>query len=161
MSRRCISVIGSSVATEEELKDALEVGREIARRGAVLVCGGLTGVMEAAAKGAKEAGGLTVGIVPGESPSSANPYIDIVIPTGFGVARNVLVVASGDAVIAIGGKLGTLSEIAIAFLKGKPVIGLGTWQLEEGRAEGNEIIPAKNAAEAVKKALGIIESRPT
>jgi uncharacterized protein (TIGR00725 family) len=153
MARKCISVIGSSAATEEELRNAQEVGREIARRGAVLVCGGLTGVMEAAAMGAKEMGGLTLGIIPGEDPSTANPYIDIVIPTGLGIARNVLVVSAGQAVIAVGGKLGTLSEIAIALAKGKPVIGLGTWQLEKGRTEGNEIILTKNAAEAVKKAL--------
>ncbi len=157
MAKKCIAVIGSSVATEEELRNALEVGREIARRGAVLVCGGLTGVMEAAAKGAKEAGGLTVGIIPGEDTSSANPYIDIVVPTGLGVARNVLVVASGRVVIAIGGKAGTLSEIAIAFVKNKPVIGLGTWQLERSRAEGNEVIPAISASEAVKKAFEILE----
>jgi uncharacterized protein (TIGR00725 family) len=160
MAKRCISVIGSSAATEEEFRNALEVGREIAKRGAVLVCGGLTGVMEAAAKGAKEAGGLTVGVIPGESPSSANPYIDVIIPTGFGVARNVLVVASGDAVIAIGGKLGTLSEIAVAFLKGKPVIGLGTWELERERAEGNEVIIVESAKEAVERAFKVIEGRP-
>lgn len=159
MAKTCISVIGSSVATEEEFRNALEVGREIAKRGAILVCGGLTGVMEAAAKGAKEAGGLTVGIIPGEDSSSANPYIDIVIPTGFGHARNVLVVYSGHATIAIGGKLGTLSEIAIALLKGKPVIGLGTWQLEKVRVEGNEIISAKDATEAIKKAFELIKKR--
>lgn len=161
MARNCISVIGSSVATEEEHRNALEVGKEIARRGAVLVCGGLTGVMEAVAKGAKETGGLTLGIIPGEDASSANPYIDVVIPTGLGVARNILVVSTGQAVIAIGGKLGTLSEIAIAFLKSKPVIGLGTWDLEEGRAEGNKIILAKDAAEAVERAFEVIGKKST
>jgi uncharacterized protein (TIGR00725 family) len=160
MTKKIISVIGSSVATEEELRNALEVGREIGRRGAVLVCGGLTGVMESAARGAKETGGLTIGLIPGEEASAANPYIDIVIPTGLGVARNVLVVASGQAVIAIGGKLGTLSEIAIAFLKGKPVIGLGTWGLEKGRAEGNELIPARDGREAVDKAFKAIDEKP-
>ena len=160
MAKKCISVIGSGVATEEELRNAYEVGREIAKKGAVLVCGGLTGVMEAAARGAKEAGGLTLGIIPGEDSATANPYIDIVIPTGLGVARNILVVYSGQAVIAVGGSVGTLSEIAIAFVKGKPVIGLGTWKLEKARTGGNEIIPASNAIEAVKKAFEIIDSRP-
>jgi len=159
MTKRCIAVIGSGAATEEESRNALEVGREIARRGAVLVCGGLTGVMEAAAKGAKEMGGLTLGIIPGEDPSSANPYIDIVIPSGLGIARNVLVVSSGQAVIAVGGKLGTLSEIAIAFVTKRPVIGLGTWQIEKARSGGNEIIFAKDAKEAVKKAIEVIEGK--
>ncbi len=159
MAKKVISVIGSSVTTEEEYRNALEVGREIAKRGAALVCGGLTGVMEAAAKGAKEAGGLTIGFIPGEDPSSANPYIDIVIPTGFGVARNVLVASTGQAVIAIGGKVGTLSEIAIAFVRKKPVIGLGTWQLEKERMEAGEIISAKTPKEAVEKAFRAIECR--
>ena len=98
-------------------------------------------------------GGLTLGIIPGEDPSSANPYIDIVIPSGLGVARNVLVVSSGQAVIAVGGKLGTLSEIATAFVLKRPVIGLGTWQIEKARSGGNELIFARDATEAVKKAL--------
>jgi len=129
----CISVVGSG---DEELnpqiaKIANEVGREIASRGAILICGGLGGVMAEAAKGAKENGGLTIGILPGEEPGSANPFIDVALPTGLGFARNVLVAYSGDAVIAISGRLGTLSEISYALLKKKPVIGIHTWNLEQ------------------------------
>ena len=160
MARRiCISVIGASVAAEGELIIAQELGREIARRGAVLICGGLTGVMEAAAKGAREEGGLTIGILPCEDSSSANPYIDVPIVTGLGFARNVIVAYSGDAVIAVGGKLGTLTEIAFALMKDKPVIGIGTWAPEEGRLEGHKLILAKDAKEAVKKALEVIKTR--
>ncbi len=115
----CISVIGSGngdVLSPKIAKIANEVGREIAARGAVLICGGLGGVMAEAAKGAKENGGLTIGILPGEDPGSANPFIDITLPTGLGFARNVLVAYSGDAVIAISGGLGTLSEISYALL---------------------------------------------
>ncbi len=129
----CISVVGSG---DEELnpqiaKIANEVGREIASRGAVLICGGLGGVMVEAAKGAKENGGLTVGILPGEDTGSANPFIDVALSTGLGFARNVIVAYSGDAVIAISGRLGTLSEISYALLKKKPVIGIHTWNLEQ------------------------------
>ncbi|HLG29059.1 MAG TPA: hypothetical protein VI387_02515, partial [Candidatus Brocadiales bacterium] len=107
-------------------------------------------------RGAKKEGGLTIGILPGDTPDSANPFIDIAIVTGMGIARNVIVASSGDAVIAVGGKLGTLSEIAFALIRQKPVIGLGTWQLEEGRIDGRSIIPAINAKDAVKKALSLI-----
>lgn len=162
MARRiCISVIGASVASEGELSIARELGREIARAGATLICGGLTGVMEAAAKGAREEGGLTIGILPGEDPSSANPYIDVPIVTGLNFARNVIVAYSGDAVIAVGGKLGTLTEIAFALMKDKPVIGIGTWDLEEGRLEGHKIVLTSNAEEAIKKAFEIIKTRST
>lgn len=152
---RCISVIGASSATKEEFKIAEEVGREVARRGAVLICGGLGGVMEAAAKGAKEAGGLTVGILPGEDTSKMNPYIDIPIVTGIGYARNALVAYSGDAVIAVGGKLGTLSEIAYSLMMYKPVVGINTWGLD---LDGRDLdrpgpIIATNAKEAVMKAF--------
>lgn len=160
MARRiCISVIGASVASEGELSIARELGREIARAGATLICGGLTGVMEAAAKGAREEGGLTIGILPGEDPSSANPYIDVPIVTGLNFARNVIVAYSGDAVIAVGGKLGTLTEIAFALMKDKPVIGIGTWDLEEGRLESHKIVLTSNAEEAIKKAFEIIKTK--
>jgi hypothetical protein len=131
----CISVIGSGNhegdLNSEMLEIAQAVGKEVALRGAVLVCGGLGGVMLAAARGAKEGGGTTVGLVPGENPDSANPYIDISLPTGMGHARNVLVAYSGDAVIAISGSLGTLSEISFALIKEKPIIGICTWDLND------------------------------
>lgn len=142
--------------TPEEASTAAELGREIARRGAVVICGGLGGVMTEVAKGAKEEGGLTIGIIPGDNPAGANPFIDVAIVTGMGIARNVIVASSGDAVIAVSGKLGTLSEIALALIRQKPVIGLGTWQLEEGRIENRSIIPAMNAEDAVEKAFALI-----
>jgi uncharacterized protein (TIGR00725 family) len=106
------------------------VGRLVAERGAVVVCGGLGGTMEAACRGAKQAGGTTVGILPGLDRSQANPFVDVALPTGLGEARNALVVRAADAVIAIGGGYGTLSEIALALKSGKRVIGLGTWEIE-------------------------------
>src|SRR3990172_1120232 len=115
-----ISVIGSSEPAAEFLPLAREVGRVVAARGAVLICGGLGGMMEAASRGAKENGGGTVGILPDYNATSANPYIDIVIPTGLGHARNVLVVASGDIIVALMGSHGTRAEIAIALKLGKP-----------------------------------------
>ncbi len=159
--KRCISVIGASSATEEEFKTAEEVGREVAKRGAVLICGGLGGVMEAAAKGAREAGGLTVGILPGEDTEEMNPYIDIPIVTGLGYARNTLVAYSGDAVIAVGGKLGTLSEIAYALMKYKPVVGISTggFDLNASRLDRPGPVIAKNAEEAVSMAFEALEKK--
>ncbi len=164
--KTCISVIGSGnsdgTLSPEIAKIANEVGREIAARGAVLICGGLGGVMTEAAKGAKEKGGLTIGIIPGENPDSANPYIDIPIPTGLGFARNVLVAYSGDAIIAVSGGLGTLSEISFALIRKKPVIGICTWDLNQlGPLEdyGPGIIKCKDAKEAVEKAFALIRDR--
>ena len=115
---------------DEPTVAAAEVGRLLAERGAVLVCGGRGGAMEAACRGAKEAGGLTVGILPGSDRSEANPFVDVVLPTGLGEARNALVVGAADVVIAVGGGYGTLSEVALALKAGKRVIGLGTWEIE-------------------------------
>ena len=125
-----IGVVGAAACPSETYQIAYETGRLIAGRGAVLVCGGLSGVMEGASKGAFERGGLTVGILPGSDPSSANPYIRVPIPTGLGHARNILVVQSSQLVIAIDGKMGTLSEIAIALKLGIPVIGYNTWDID-------------------------------
>jgi uncharacterized protein (TIGR00725 family) len=129
MERQIIGVIGASAAGEELLRDAEETGRLIAGHGFILVCGGLGGVMEAAAKGAKEGGGTTVGILPQEDRHAANPYIDIPVATGFGVGRNVIIVRTADILIAIGGEYGTLSEIAFALKMRKTVIGLGSWEI--------------------------------
>ncbi len=151
-----ITVIGASDCSAEETKLAEEVGRELARRGATLICGGLEGVMEAACKGARSEDGVTVGILPGDSRDTANPYVQIPIVTGMGYARNVAVVKSAQAVIAIGGSYGTLSEIAYALQSDIPVIGLGTWSLARGDMADKSIIVAQNPMDAVEKAIGLI-----
>ena len=125
-----IGVIGGGTCSSEIYEIAQEVGREIAQNGFSLVCGGLGGVMEAACRGAREAGGITIGILPTTNNGDANPYVDLVIPTGLGHARNVLVVHASDALVAIDGETGTLSEIAIALKVGKPIVGIKTWELE-------------------------------
>ncbi len=154
-----IGVIGGSEVSPEIARLAEEVGREIARRDAVLVCGGMGGVMEAACRGASDAGGLTIGILPGDSRRTANPYVKIPIVTGIGYARNVAVVKTSQAVIAIDGSYGTLTEIAYALQSGIPVIGLGTWSISiSGRTDYNIII-AKNPAEAVDKAMKLLENQ--
>ena len=151
-----IGVIGGGEASPQAAALAEEVGREIARRGAVLVCGGLGGVMEAACRGAAEEGGLTIGILPGEDRRDANPYVRIPIVTGAGRARNLAVVKTAQAVIAIDGSYGTLSEIGHALQSGIPVIGLNTWSLARDGREDNSIIPAGSPEEAVKKAMALI-----
>jgi uncharacterized protein (TIGR00725 family) len=133
-----IAVIGPSRASPEIAEAAFQVGALIARGGAILVCGGGGGAMEAACRGARSAGGTTVGILPGPTREDANPFVDIAIPTGMGEARNALVVRAADAVIAVGGGVGTLSEIGLALKMGRPVIGLRTWEVSP---------PAENAVE--------------
>jgi uncharacterized protein (TIGR00725 family) len=147
-----ISVIGPGEEDPELASVATEVGRLIAEAGARLVCGGMGGVMEAAARGAAEAGGEVIGIVPTADPGDANPHVTHPVATGVGQARNLAVVASGDAVIAIGGAWGTLSEIAFARRLGRPVVGVRTWDLGHATIEwGIEV--AADAAEAVSAAL--------
>jgi uncharacterized protein (TIGR00725 family) len=147
-----IAVIGAGGTIAPDLAGrAEEVGRLLAEHGAVLVCGGLGGVMEAAARGARDAGGVTVGILPGESRGGANPWIDYAVVTGIGHARNLAVVASGDAAIAVGGEWGTLAEIGLARKLGRPVV-----ILEPGHAvEGDGIVRAQTPGEAVEKALAL------
>jgi uncharacterized protein (TIGR00725 family) len=123
-------VVGPGDASAEQANAAEQVGRLLARRGAVVVCGGLGGVMEAACRGARAEGGTAVGILPGLDRGAANPHVEIALATGLGEARNALVVRAADALIAIGGAYGTLSEIALALKAGKPVIGLDTWQID-------------------------------
>ncbi len=151
-----IAVIGGSKCSPEEAELAEEVGQELAKLDAILVCGGMGGVMEAACKGASSQGGVTIGILPGNSRQTANPYVQIPIVTDLGEARNVIVIKSAQAVIAIGGSYGTLSEISHALRAGIPVIGLNTWSLSRNGQLDNSIIPAQNAAEAVKRALSLI-----
>jgi len=153
--KRFIAVIGGNQCSSQEAQLAEEVGRELARRGAILVCGGLSGVMEAACKGASSEGGITIGILPGESRQAANPYVQIPIATGLGYARNLAVVKSAQAVIAIGGSYGTLSEISHALQSGIPVIGLNTWSLSRNSQQDNSIILAQNPVEAVNKAISL------
>ena len=125
-----VAVIGPGEATEDQLADAEAVGRGLAERGAIVVTGGLQGVMAAASKGAAEAGGTAVGILPGADRATGNPWLTVAIPTGLGELRNGLVVRAADVVIAIGGGYGTLSEIGLALRASMPVIGLDTWQID-------------------------------
>ncbi len=151
-----IAVIGSGDCSPQEARLAEDTGREIARHGAVLVCGGLGGVMAAACRGATLAGGLTIGILPGDSRRSANPYVQIPIVTNLGEARNVIVVKTAQAVIAIGGGYGTLSEIGHALKNNIPVVGLNTWQLFRDGIPEAAIITAKDPSDAVHKAISLI-----
>ena len=148
-----IGVIGVADASDEEQKIAEQVGREIALGDAILVCGGLGGVMEAACRGAKSAGGITIGIIPGFEKSDANPYVDIPIVTGMSHGRNIIVVRSSHAIVAVGGSYGTLSEIAFALKLGIPVIGINTWEVS------SEIKKVATPKEAVELAFTIARHR--
>jgi hypothetical protein len=154
-----IAVIGEAEPTPEIAGLAEAVGAEIASAGAVLVCGGLGGVMEAACRGARGKGGVTIGILPGTRPGDANPYVTYPIPTGLGHARNILVARSAQAVIALGGRYGTLSEIAFAKIEGTPVIGLQTWELRRGGIGESAILRAADPKEAVRMALEAARNR--
>lgn len=152
-----VGIIGSSNATTEEELLAHRTGELLAKMGMTIICGGLGGVMKAACKGAKNAGGLTVGILPGNSRDDANSYVDIPIPTGINEARNLIIIRSSLALIAIGGGYGTLSEIAFALRLGIPVIGLKTWELNKISKEQNNIITVNTPEEAAEKTLKLIE----
>jgi uncharacterized protein (TIGR00725 family) len=153
-----IAVIGNSSCSPEETKLAVHVGELLAQRGVTIICGGLGGVMEAVCRGAKSKGGLTVGILPGQDTCMANPWVDIPVVTGLGEARNVVVVKSAQAVVAIGGSYGTLSEIAFALKNDIPVIGLNTWSLSRNGREEDSVIRVWSAAEAVNKAISLAET---
>ena len=155
MNSKFIAVVGGGQCSEEEAGVAEAVGEELARCGAVLVCGGLGGIMEAACKGASAAGGLTIGILPGDDRQQANAYVQIPIVTGLGYARNVAVVKSAQAVIAIGGSYGTLSEIAHARQHGLPVISLNTWDLSRNGQRDDSVVAAPGPREAVEMALNL------
>lgn len=152
--RKVIAVCCGAYPSKAEAKLAYEVGREIALRGAVLVCGGLGGSMEAACRGAKESGGVTIGVLPTYDKKTANRWVDIIVPTGLGHARNNLVAATGDGVIGVGGGWGTLSEVAIATKMGKPVAVLAGWQAESSVDPSATLHQAKTPEEAVSIALG-------
>ncbi|HLX89442.1 MAG TPA: TIGR00725 family protein [Acidimicrobiales bacterium] len=135
LERIHVAVVGSGHASDDECDQAARLGRFLAEAGAVVVCGGLGGVMEAVCRGVRGGGGLSIGVLPGSDRSAANPYVDVAVPTGMGEGRNVLVVRTADAVVAVGGEYGTLSEVALALQAEIPVIGLGTWELaKHGRA---------------------------
>lgn len=148
--QKIIAVIGGSQCTPEDYSMGVEVGKRIAEKGVTVICGGMFGIMEAACKGAYKAGGATIGVLPGDDPAEANEYVTIPIATGMGIGRNIIVVRSAGACIAINGKYGTLSEIAYALQLQKPVITLNSWE------QIPETIPAKSAKEAVEIALNKI-----
>ncbi len=154
-----IAVVGPSAATPAEHALGEEVGRLIAEAGAVLVCGGLGGLMEAAASGCAAAGGRSVGVLPTETRAGANPYLTTVVATGMGEARNAIVVRTADAVIAVAGEFGTLSEIALALKMGKPVVGLQTWELAKDGLPVEAITRATSPADAVATALRLAAER--
>ncbi len=154
-----ISVIGGSQASDATRDLAYEVGRQLALRGVPVACGGLSGVMEAVCRGAKEAGGTTIGILPGIDPNAANQWVDIPICTGMGYARNSVVVNTGRAVIALEGAYGTLSEIGHALGNDVPVVGLCTWTISKNGAVDDRIIVAETPAEAVEKAVQAANDR--
>jgi len=146
-----IGVLGPHDTNEREYRLGVELGEEIARAGAILLCGGLDGMMEAAAKGVRQAGGESIGILPGDGAEGVNPYIDTAIPTGLGMYRNALLVRACDAVIAVRGAYGTLSEIAFALRAKVPVVGLETWTL----LRDGEVDPGINLAETPREAVAL------
>jgi uncharacterized protein (TIGR00725 family) len=146
--RPYVAVVGSGEASGELYEKAREVGRLVAERGGTVVCGGRSGVMEAAARGATEAGGTAIGILPDEDRERANDYVSYSVATGTGHARNLAVVCSGDVIIAVGGEYGTLSEIGLALKVGRPVVALESWDL------GEHVAVASSPQEAVQAAFG-------
>ena len=144
-----IAVIGGEAASKEEERAAFEAGSEIGRRGHVLVCGGRMGVMREACRGAREAGGHTIGILPGEDRSEMNEFVEFPSVTGLGFARNTIIARTADALVAIGGRYGTLSEVAFALICERPVATVGTWNLELASGETAPIVACASAREAV------------
>ncbi len=155
MGRIYVGVCGPGEASEREIAWAEEVGRRLAEAGATLICGGLGGVMDAAARGAAAARGIAIGILPGETRTGESEHLTASVATGIGEARNALVVRSAGAIIAIAGEFGTLSEIALALKMGKPVVGLSTWGFSkpDGTATPDPIVRTSDPAEAVTEAL--------
>ncbi|MFA5008915.1 MAG: TIGR00725 family protein [Candidatus Omnitrophota bacterium] len=147
-----ISVIGGSTCSKKDYKIAQELGSLIAREGWTLICGGRTGIMEAACKGAKSAGGTTVAILPSRDAKDANAFVDVKIPTGLGYARNILVVRASDIIVAVSGKYGTLSEIAFAFNEDRCVIGINTWKIKG-------VVQVETALQAVSYIKRILKKR--
>jgi len=151
MAAPYVAVIGASNATDWEIATAEELGRALAEAGCVLVCGGLGGVMNAAARGCEAAGGTSIGILPGDERDVASRHLTVAIATGFGEARNAIVARSADVVMAVGGEFGTLSEIALALKMRTPVIGIGTWELGRDDLDADPIVRAPDAATAIEE----------
>ncbi len=152
-----IGVIGGARVDLHVKEGAFEVGRQVARRGAILVCGGLGGVMEAACRGAKAEGGLTVGILPTTETAAANRYVTVPVATGMGIARNAIIVRTADVLIAVDGSYGTLSEIAMALNLGKTVVQLGSWRLPQaGEVDPELYVTAESPEDAVEKAVSAV-----
>src|SRR5436309_14290657 len=156
--RPYVAVVGGGEADADALTMAEEVGRHLAERGAVVLCGGLGGVMEAACRGAKSAGGTTVGILPTDNRHHANEFVDVAIATGMGEARNALVVRAVDVVVAVDGEFGTLSEIALALRTGTPVVGIDTWELSMAGQVVDPILRVHDPVAAVEAALALAAS---
>lgn len=154
-----ISVVGGDTAPPDVLTQAEELGRELAHRGCTVVCGGRGGVMEAVCRGARSEGGHTIGILPGADHGDMNSYVEFPIVTGMGYARNVAVVLTGEAVIAVDGAYGTLSEIAHALAHGRPVVGLHTWSFKNEDTDDRAIIRASDPQDAVEKAIAAARAR--
>jgi uncharacterized protein (TIGR00725 family) len=150
--KRIISVVGTSTASPEIYELARETGRLLAERGCIVVCGGGGGVMEGVCRGASEAGGISVGLLP-NTLSEANPYVSIPLVTGLGEVRNVAVVSAGQAVISIGGAYGTLSELGFAMRQGKRVVGLNTWRIEDENGKPAALVCVSTPLDAVTAAL--------
>jgi len=151
-----VAVIGGFDASAEVCDAAEVVGRGVARAGAFLLCGGRSGVMEAACRGAKEMGGTTIGFLPGAERGTENEHVDIALPTGMGEMRNMLIVHAADVVIAVGGEFGTLSELAFALRIGKPVVGIGTWELSKAGRLSDAITVVDDPGQAVERALSLV-----
>ena len=150
MRNNMIAVIGAGSCDDQLYRTAQHLGKLLAVAGFTVICGGLGGVMEAVCNGAKEENGLTIGILPGDESAAANPFVDIVIPSGMGIGRNLLIIRAADAVIAVNGGYGTLSEIAFALQLGKPLIGLGSWKVSE------QMINVRSPEKALESLTGLL-----
>lgn len=150
MIMNIVAVIGAGQCDKRIYKLAEEVGVELANKGFTIICGGLGGVMEAACKGAKSVGGMTIGILPGDNPNDANKYVDIPIASGMGIGRNIIIIRSADAVMAINGSFGTLSELAFALQLNKPIVGLETWDVS---GNINKVIDASDAGNKISEII--------
>lgn len=156
-SPQLVAVVGAGACNRQISDIAASVGHHLAQRGLILVCGGLGGVMAAACQGAKSAGGMTVGILPGTDPAAANPWVDVAIATGIGEARNAIIIHSAQAVIAVQGEYGTLSEIALALKLGKPVVGLQTWELIRQQQRDHAILEVATPLAAVEQIVRLLD----
>jgi uncharacterized protein (TIGR00725 family) len=154
-----VAVVGPNDATPTELDQAEAIGEGLARAGAVLVCGGLGGVMHAAARGAQKAGGVSIGILPGDDRDPGSPHLTVAISTGMGETRNAIIVRTSDVIVAVSGEFGTLSEVAFALKLSKPVVGLGTWELFKRGRPVDAITRVETSEEAVTEATRL--ARPS